>query len=138
MQWWKKLSLSDARQKTGGGLMPFRFTSENCPGNFVTWFKDVFFGELEWGGAIQMGRQIEEAHIGISVNIDGEDLGQRIMRVTHDEQRNKNNGAPTTHLNFDEATNEYLRSNDMTGKYIVFSKGLAGDFHLIIQDEPPQ
>jgi hypothetical protein len=69
MQWWKQLSLSDARQETGGGFMPFRFTSENCPGNFVTWFREVFFSDLEWGYTIQRGRRIEEAQIGIFVII---------------------------------------------------------------------
>jgi hypothetical protein len=60
------------------------------------------------------------------------------MKLTHALRRNNNNNAPTTHLNFDEITREYLQDNDTTNKYIFFYKGLAGDFHLVIQDTKPQ
>jgi hypothetical protein len=77
MSWFKKLSQSDAQQKTEGGLMPFRFTSENCPGDFVTWFREEYFGELEWKEKTWRSYQLEEADINIFVNILGEDLGFR-------------------------------------------------------------
>ena len=137
MQWWKKLSLSDARQETQGGPMPFRFTSENCPGDYITWFRYTFFQELAWNNITQGDHQIEEAHVNISVNIDGENLGLRTMRVTHDEQRQINKRAPATHMNFDEETAEYLKHHDMTGNYIIFSKDSTGGFDLIIQEDTP-
>ena len=138
MQWWKILSQSDARQETQGSLMPFRFTSENCPGNFITWFREVFFSELDWRDTVWRNYQFEEADLTVDVNIMGEYLGQRTMRLTHAERRYKNNGAPTTHLDYDTLTKEYLHDNDMSGKYIVFSKGLTGDFKFIIQDIKPE
>jgi hypothetical protein len=137
MLWWKKLSQSDARQQTEGGLMPFRFTSENCPGNFVKWFREEFFNELEWNDTIQKNSRLEEADISISVNIMGEDLGQRTMKVTHAEHRHANHNAPTTHMNFDSETAEYLQNHNMTDKYIIFSKDLAGNFNLAIQEDAP-
>ncbi|MDR1839285.1 MAG: hypothetical protein LBQ93_06875 [Treponema sp.] len=138
MQWSKKLSRTDAQQETRGGLMPFRFTHENCPGNFVTWFREDFFDELDWKDTTWRDYQQEEADIAISVNIQGEDLGQRTMKLTHAERRNKNNNAPATHLNFDEVTREYLQDNDMTGKEIKISKDdLTGGFELVIQDSEP-
>jgi hypothetical protein len=54
MQWEKKLSRSDAQQKTKGRLMPFRFTGENCPGNPETWFRNDFFQELHWNSEIRV------------------------------------------------------------------------------------
>jgi hypothetical protein len=137
MLWWKRLSQSDARQETEGGLMPFRFTRENCPGNFVTWFREEFFKELNWRETIRSDYQIEEADVVISVNIGGEDLGQRVMRLTHAERRHKNNRAPATHLDFDAVTKEYLHNNDMTSKHIIFSKELNGGFKLVIQENAP-
>lgn len=118
--------------------MPVRFTSENCPGNFVTWFRNEFFKELKWRDTTWRQYQLEEADATISVNIRGEDLGQRTMRLTHAERRHKHNSAPTTYLDFDAVTKEYLHDNDMTGKYIIFLKELDGNFKLIIQDNAPQ
>jgi hypothetical protein len=137
MLWWKKLSQSDARQETEGSLMPFRFTSENCPGDFVTWFRNEFFQELEWRNTTWRHYQLEEADARMLVNIMGEDLGQRVMRLTHAERRHKNNSAPATHLDFDDVTKEYLHDNDMTGKHIIFSKELNGGFKLVIQNNAP-
>jgi len=134
MQWYKKLSKSDAQQKTKGSPMPFRFTHENCPGNFITWFREVFFYGLDWKNAPNH----EEADITMSVIIQGEDLGQRVMKLTHTEQRRINHSAPSTHLSFDEDTKRYLQDNNMTGKWIVFSRDdLTGSFKLIIQDIKP-
>ena len=79
MQWSKKLSQSDAQQKTEGSLMPFRFTNEDCPGDFVTWFRDEFFSNLEWKDKTWGKYQSEEAVVPIHVCIQGEDLGQRDM-----------------------------------------------------------
>jgi hypothetical protein len=138
MQWWKRLSQSDAQQETQGSLMPFRFTQENCPGDFKTWFREVFFNECNWEDATSKGNQYEEANITLSVQVLGEDLGQKTMTLTHDEGRAKNHNAPTTHLKFDEDTKKYLQDNDMTGKYIIFSKDdLTGNFCLDIEDAAP-
>jgi hypothetical protein len=138
VRWWKRLSQSDARQKTEGGLMPFRFTSENCPDNFVTWFRNVFFSELEWRNTIQKGSCLQESDISMSVEIMGENLGQKVMRLTHDEDRHQNHGAPTTHLNFDSETARYLQDHNMAGRCIIFSRDLTGNFELVIQDDTPQ
>jgi hypothetical protein len=135
--WWKKLSQSDARQETRGGLMPFRFTGENCPGDFRTWFRKEFFQELDWRDTTWRDYEREEADIIMSVNIMGNDLGQRTMKLTHDERRQKNHSAPTTHLGFDQETREYLQNHNMTGKRIIFSKDSAGGFELAIQDDTP-
>lgn len=137
MQWWKRLSLSDARQETEGGFMPFRFTGENCAGNYETWFRDEFFKELKWQYKTERGYKLEEACVTMSVNIMGKDFGQRYMKLTHAEYRYRNNHAPTTHMDFDKELKEYLHDNDMTGKYIVFSKELTGSFNLIIQNDAP-
>ena len=137
MQWSKKMSKSDAQQETKGSLMPFRFTQENCPGNFLTWFREEFFHELEWKDNTNRKQQSEEADITLSVCIQGENLGQRKMKLTHAESRIKNHCAPSTHLSFDKVTKKYLQENDMTGKQIVFSKDLAGCFNLEIEDAEP-
>jgi hypothetical protein len=134
--WWKRLSRSDAQQETGGSLMPFRFTRENCPGDFRTWFREIFFKELAWGKTTRGNSSFEEADIIISVIITGLNFGPRHMRLTHAEYRPENHNAPATHLDFDSETKEYLRGNDMTGKYIIFSKDLTG-FQLVIQDNAP-
>jgi hypothetical protein len=137
MQWWKRLSQSDARQETTGGLMPFRFTKENCPGDFTTWFREDFFGELDWENTAWRDHEREEAAITISVNIMGDDLGQKVMTLTHAEYRHENHNAPATHLDFDPETKKNLQVHNTVGKYIVFSKDLTGNFKLVIQDEAP-
>ena len=138
MEWSKKLSKSDAQQETRGGLMPFRFTQENCPGDQTTWFREVLFNDADWKDKTWGKYQLEEADIKMSVSIQGEDLGQRDMILTHAERRSKNHNAPATHLNFDEVTKEYLQDNDMTGKEITISKdALTGGFELVIQDSEP-
>lgn len=138
MRWWKQLSQSDAQQETEGGLMPFRFTRENCPGDFITWFRNEFFNNLEWKNTTWRHRPLEEADVTISVNIRGENMGQMAMRATHAEYRHENHNAPTTYLHFDLETSEYLQSHNMTDKYIIFQKELNGSFKLIVQDNIPQ
>jgi hypothetical protein len=136
MEWGKKLSRSDARQETEGSFMPFRFTNENCPGDYTVWFREEFFRELEWKDAPGKQFPTEEADLAVSVNIMGTDLGLKTMKVTHAEERHKNHGAPPTHLDFDEETKQYLQEHDMAVKDISFSKNdLTGDFKIVIQDK---
>lgn len=84
--WKKKLSKSDAQEKTRGGNMPFlRLTKGNLKdADYKKWFREIFFGSLSWSKERnRKGEQKEIAEVEISVNIMNEDLGRQKMIVEH-------------------------------------------------------
>ena len=136
LTWKKPLSMTDAQQETQGGKMPFlRFTKQDLAIDYTTWFRNVFFSNLEWEPATSIkGHPTEEAWISIRVNILGADKGERSMRLDHDPERARNHGAPTTHLHYDEQTRLELESTNLSGCSIIVQRDVIGTFSLEIHD----
>jgi len=134
LTWKKSLTDSDAQQETLGAKMPFlRFTRANLSINHTTWFREVFFADLQWRPETsRQGRPIEVTQIDIQVKILGEDLGVRQMRIDHDPARALNNNAPTTHLHYDNKTRLTLESMSLTG-HTVSVVNEDGKYSLVVE-----
>jgi hypothetical protein len=133
IKWRKTLSKSDAQQETHGAKMPFlRFTKGSITGNHTTWFRDEFFADAIWATVTKHGHQVEETKIKIHVNLDGDDLGDRTMRIDHDPSRTGNHNAPTTHLHYDSKTRLALESVDLSGHTVVVERDDDGKYHLTV------
>lgn len=119
LTWQKDLSMSDAQQDTQGARMRFlRLTKADLSDDHRTWFREVFFGALEWA---RIGGE-EEAHVILDVTICGQHLGKRTMRLDHAPRRSQNHAAPPTHLHFDHVTRAALESQDLSGHPIRLRK----------------
>lgn len=134
LKWRKRLSRSDAQQDTRGAKMPFlRFTRGSIPGDHTTWFREVFFAGADWRH--ETSRQmhsIETAQIKIHVIINGNDLGERSMKIDHDPARVGNHNAPTTHLHYDAKTRKELESTDLSEHLVVVERDDAGRYSLTV------
>lgn len=85
LKWRKRMTKSDAQQPTLGAKMPFlRFTKGSIADDHATWFRDTFFADSVWTTLPNHGHQMEETKIKIHVILDGDDLGERAMRIDHD------------------------------------------------------
>lgn len=130
LKWRKTLTKSDAQQDTRGAKMPFlRFTKGNITGDHTTWFRDEFFSDAVWSKVPKHVHQ-EETKIKIHVVLDGDDLGERTMRIDHDPTRAGNHSAPTTHLHYDNKTRQALESTDLAGHSVVVERDESGKYYL--------
>ena len=134
-QWSKVLTRSDAQRKTAGALMPFlRFTRSNSGHDHRTWFRKVFFEDLDWREGISgRGLPMEWAEIKLDVTIEGAELGVRAMRLDYIPGRALNNSAPTTHLHYDRRTKQVLGSKNYAGWQIVVTRYANGQYSLEVQ-----
>ena len=134
-QWDKNLSRSDAQRKTAGALMPFlRLTRSNSGQDHRTWFRTVFFGNLDWQQEMSpQGLPMEWAEVELHVTIGGTELGVRAMRLDHIPGRALNNSAPTTHLHYDPKTRQALGSRNYAGWQIVVTRYDGGQYSLVVR-----
>jgi len=129
-EWEKELTASDAQQDTNGSKMPFlRFTKGNRTENHTTWFRNNFFGNLNW---INRGN-VEEAAILVNVVIGGQNMGQREMRLDHKPARAINHSAPTTHLHYDHQTRAELEAlPNPVGRTVRMLRSPTNDYTFVV------
>lgn len=138
MSWWKKLSTTDAQQATSGRIVPYlRLTKSKSPYDTQSWFRNTLFSDLTWQAGFFGKHPVEEAKVDILVEVDGQQLGERTMLLTHDDGRQYNNNTPNTWVHFDSATQNYLASNNQTGQIAIIFKDTKGGFHFVVQSEIP-
>lgn len=131
LHWEKELTKSDAQQKTQGSRMPFlRFTKSGIPHDHKTWFRNVFFGGLNWHPVHTRGIADEAADVDVHVTIDGNYRGVRSMVVDHGGARAENHSAPTTHLHYDGATRAELEALNLVGRTVVVERDDNGEYHF--------
>lgn len=134
-EWSKDLTRSDGQQETAGALMPFlRFTRSGMPHDHRTWFREVFFDDLDWQqDSSPLGLPRERAEVKLHVTIRGAELGVCRMWLDHIPERARNNSAPTTHLHYDPETREALESENHAGRQIVVSRYSNGQYALEVR-----
>lgn len=122
IKWSKKLSKTDAQRKTRGYPVPYlRFTQSNHSQDTKTWFRQTFFSSGHWTNGHHGENAVEETHITFDVTIAGKNKGDRVMKVTHDDQRQYNNKTPNTYLHYDDRTRANLQQTDFTGRTVTVS-----------------
>ena len=115
--------------------MPFlRFTKGDSPHDHKTWFRSVFFGDLDWRrGSSPQGLPMERAEIKLRVTISGAEIGVRPMRLDHIPGRAFNNSAPTTHLHYDRKTRRALESQNLAGHQVSVTRYDDGHYGLEVR-----
>lgn len=133
-KWRKKLTRSDAQEKTKGAKMPFlRFTKGSVGEDHTTWFRENFFADADWQpGYSGSGHNKETARVKMHVKLPGDDLGIRPMTLDHDPARAGNNRAPTTHLLYDTKTKQALESASLAGHSVIVERDDSGDYSLTV------
>lgn len=134
IKWRKKLTKSDAQEDTKGARMPFlRFTKGSIGEDHTTWFRNVFFDDLNWkSGYSGSGHHKEKAKVKVHVKLPGNDLGIRAMTLDHDPARAGNHRAPTTHLFYDDTTKQALESACLAGHSVVVERDDSGNYSLTV------
>lgn len=120
MRWWKRMSATDAQQPTSGRIVPYlRFIRGKNPHYNQTWFRQFFFGGLNWGPGFFGQHAVEQSTVAMDVSIAGKYKGTRTFLVTHDSSRMLNNNTPNTWLHYDAATLADLNAVNTAG--MIFS-----------------
>lgn len=133
MRWTKKLSRTDAQQKTRGYPVPYiRLTRSDAAFDTQSTFRQTFFSPTRWSPGHFGQHAVEEQYVVFDVIINGVAKGQRRMLVTHDSSRQNNNNTPNTWIHYDDATIRDLRSINYTGKTISITRTLGGRFEFEI------
>lgn len=117
----KKLSKTDAQQKTTGGLVPYlRLTKGNLRNHdYQTWFRDVFFSGLRWRPAKFGKEDVEKCEVLMSITFQGTDLGKIKFDVTHGRDRWRSNNTPNTWVHWPPRLQELLTENNITGAQVT-------------------
>ena len=129
MKWTKKLPKSDAQRPTpgsnptGGVRLTQAKHAINCP----TWFRYVYFGGHGWWheGALDV------TQVYVNITILGHSFGVLPVRVSYKPQREAGQSNYTTMLHWPEQVLDYLRSVDVTDKYLLLND-VNGDYTLVV------
>lgn len=132
MKWSKKLSITDAQQKTSGYKVPYlRLTKGRNPQDNQTWFRNTMLAGEAWTPGVFGQHHVEQCHIDVDVTIAGQPRGTRKFLITHDGSRMGNNKAPNTWLHYDTATIADLNAVNYTGSTATFQKN-GSKYELLI------
>ena len=134
--WSKKLSRTDAQQKTSGGLVPYlRLTKGSLKGeDHQTWFRSDFFSGQSWHKATFGKEDIEQCKVAIEVTFSGIALGDMVFLVTHGADRWESHSAPNTWLHWPERLQSLLQKNDISARTARLSRDQNGTFSLVLGD----
>lgn len=133
--WSKKLSRSDAQQPVPRGWpVPYlRLTNSGHPHDTQSWFRDVFFADLDWRPGIFGAHVVEEADFVATVVLPVRQPVVRTLRVTHNAGRaGSGKNTPNTWVHWDVATRGELRANNFAGHKIILERADAGQFKISI------
>jgi HKD family nuclease len=138
--WWsKRLSRSDAQQLHGATSNPtntLRLSQAGYDIDWRTFFRQEFFGELEWRPRKDLPR-VEEAQVPIELVVDGQGLGTHNLLVDYDSSREAYQANITTFLHWGEVMGRTLKSHDYTGCFVVLEKFEDLSFRLTIRQTQP-
>lgn len=133
LRWSKVLSRTDAQRPTQGRIVPYlRFTKANNPHNNQTWFRHVFFGGQNWVNGFFGRHPVETVNIDFAVSVLGQNMGNRTMMVTHDDNRQDNNNTPNTYLHYDDATLADFQAQNLAGRTVTVSRSDQGAYSFTI------
>ncbi|MCA3254920.1 MAG: hypothetical protein INF91_04795 [Alphaproteobacteria bacterium] len=134
LTWSKKLSQTDAQQPTSGGIVPYLRLIRGSLGkeNFQTWFRTNFFDNLAWKpGSVGQETGVEVADVTFDVTLNGVNIGQYTLMVSHGPNRQVNNNTPNTWLHWGPLQ-PILSKNNFTGRRALLTRRPDGTYSLAI------
>lgn len=136
-RWIKELDNTAAQQVKSARSNPtgnLRLSQGTAEIDHKVYFRDDFFGGLPWTPT--EGKDTEqEVVVGFRVWIDGDDLGVRYLRLSHDPHRISGQGNVPTLLHWGEL-GRTLRQTNYIGQYVSLERTTDSEYNLIISSMP--
>lgn len=135
LTWFKNLSATDAQQETTGGLVPYlRLTKASLENeDFQTWFRQSFFAGSAWVPGNFGKEAVELAQVPFEVTVNGLNLGNQLMTVTHGENRKDKHSTPNTWIHWSPQLATMLQLNNFTGYLLTLTREDSGQLLMDIQ-----
>jgi hypothetical protein len=132
-EWSKNLTLSDAQRKAFGHQRgSITLTQNHYPINAQTYFREEFFGAASWfEESTRTGQTLESAQVTMLVSVNGVNLGEQDMHITHASNRESGQGNYTTLIHLGPLT-PYFAAEDMISRRMTIERRNDGSFSLTI------
>ena len=133
-RWSKKLSHADAQHPRGANTNPTGHLTLVQAGHAIdsaTWFRQVLFGHLPWGGVPDK----ERLTLSMWVSIAGKDYGLQEIEITHTPSFEANQGNRATVLHWG-VLGALLQSVDFSDQFVTLERTPADVFYLTIDGKP--
>jgi hypothetical protein len=134
LRWNKKLSHADAQHPRGANTNPTAHLTLVQAGHAIdsaTWFRQVLFADLPWGGV--PGK--ERLTLPMRVSINGTNYGLQDIEVTHTPSFEANQGNRATVLHWG-VLGPVLQGVDLSSQFVTIERGPADEFYLTIDSKP--
>lgn len=139
-RWFKQLSNSDAQHpprpnsKVTGAL---RLNQADHPIDWRTYFRRDFFDGLNWHSEQSRNQKpIEYVMVPFHVMVNGQDLGDYVLRVDHAAHREHGQSNVPTDLKWGTLMSA-MRANDYTGEYVILERLSNSTYRLEISPSDP-
>ena len=132
MKWAKELSATDAQRPTKGAKVKYLRLTKGKIKDVDTsrWFRDKFFKDQQWE---LDDKNREQCIVNMNVEFNGIALGRKIkFVVNHSEGRCQSHSAPNTFIGWPQEMEALLVANNMTGREVMITKDLEGNFSMKI------
>jgi len=136
-RWFKEMDHTAAQQVKSARSNPtgnLRLSQEDAPINHKVYFRENFFAGLPWTPSDGKVSE-QEVLVRFRVWIDGQDLGEQDLRLSHDPRRIAGQGNVPTVLHWGPL-GPVLRATSYIGFYVTLERVLDGRFNLVISKEP--
>jgi hypothetical protein len=138
-RWFKKMSASDAQHPpTPGSNVTgvLRLVQARLPINQTTYFRQDFFGSLNWVPQPRANGVLERVSVDFDVTINGQSYGSYVLRIDDDQSREAGQGNYTSALHWDDLGG-CLAGANLAGHFVILERLLNGAFRLIITPLDP-
>lgn len=148
--WYKKLSPTDAlqssslqriikrpRKKPTSPTHELRLTKSTFNIKPNQYFREDFFGNLEWEKEDRKGNLCEKAQVIFTVTKQGGQVQQYELSVEHATHRADHAHEPTTVIKWGQELSSWLRDNDQAGNWVLLYKDVDGHYWLSFHDNKP-
>lgn len=133
-RWYKSLSHADAQHPEGVNTNPtghLTLVQAKHPIDSATWFRDILFGGLPWGGSSDK----ERISLRFAVVIRGRSMGQHVLEISHTPSFEAKQGNRATVLHWG-VISHLVHTVDYSGNVVTIERDLHDNFTLTIDSGP--
>lgn len=138
-RWFKRMAASDAQHPpTPGSNITgvLRLVQAGHPIDQTSYFRHDFFANLDWQATPNPRGVLNKAQATFDVTINGESIGQHVLRIDDASYREAGQGNHTSVLHWDDLGPVLAQSN-YTNHYVIIERHADDSYRLeITPDEP--
>jgi len=137
--WAKKMARSDAQQVPEGTnpTGKLRLGQARFPIDQSTWFRNVFFRDLNWIQSVRRGVIYDEVHVPFRVSIQGAPWMPVVLKIDHADHRAANQRNVTTVLSWGHQLGTWLRNNSQVDNWVILEKDTNDQFWISFANAQP-